>query len=89
MAYSIDVPPRVEHALDELDGSTYRRIRKVVDALGQDPRPPRCKKLGGSIYRIRVGDWRVIYAVFDDMRLVQLIRVVRRSERTYKGLPRA
>ena len=79
----------MEHSLDELDDSTYRRIRKVVETLSQEPRPPRCKKLGGSIYRIRIGDWRVIYAVFDDIRLVQLIRVVRKNERTYKDLPRA
>lgn len=86
-AYRIDVPPAVEKSLDALDEKAFARIDKIAAALSLDPRPPGCKKLGGSVYRVRMGDWRLIYAVFDRQRWVQLIRLARRSGRTYKHIP--
>jgi len=55
-----------------------------VEDLGDDPRPPGTKKLSGSpLWRIRVGDVRVIYSVWDAQQLVVITRVARRNESTY------
>lgn len=86
MPYRIDLPPKVRKVLDGLDERTFRRLDKEVLRLKDAPRHPGCVKLEGNLYRVRAGDWRIIYAVFDDRRLVQLVRVVRRSEATYRGL---
>ena len=86
LSYRIDLPSRVEKALGGLEKGVYRLVEKAIDSLAKNPRPPACKKLGGSFYRLRIRKWRVVYAVFDKEKLVQLIRLVRRSERTYKNL---
>ena len=86
MPYRIDLPPRVQKALDRLDARTFLQIDKALRPLQDDPRPVGCKKLEGDIYRVRSGDWRIIYAVYDSERLVQIVRVVRRSERTYRRI---
>ena len=54
--------------------------------LRTEPRPSGCQKLTGAAngYRIRVGDFRVIYAVLDDQRIVKIGRILRRSEATYQ-----
>ena len=67
------------------DRSAYERIRAAVEALGQTPRPTGCVKLSGTddLYRLRIGDWRVIYRVDDAAREVVVAKVARRSEQTY------
>ena len=86
MAYRIDLPAKVQKVLDSLDERTFRQLDKEIIRLRDDPRPPGSRKLEDYVYRVRTGDWRVIYAVFDAERLVQIIRVARRSEKTYRGL---
>lgn len=58
----------------------------AIWALGQNPRPPGAKKIRGPIYRIRVGDGRIIYAAFDRDKLVIVGKVERRGKRTYEGV---
>ncbi|MDQ7858548.1 MAG: type II toxin-antitoxin system RelE/ParE family toxin [Armatimonadota bacterium] len=62
-----------------------RRIISRVEALATDPRPPGCVKLQGAadLWRVRVGEYRVIYAIDDDQRLVD-IRVVRHRSDAYR-----
>ena len=60
-----------------------------IDALADDPRPPGgepVKAATRGTYRVRVGDYRVIYTVLDDEQVVVVARVARRGEHTYKGL---
>ena len=87
MAYTIEFRPAARQAVDRLDDAVFRRISPRIDALSYDPRPPRCVKLAGhdSLYRIRVGDWRVVYAVNDDRRIVTVTIVAHRRE-SYRGL---
>jgi mRNA interferase RelE/StbE len=59
------------------------RIDIILDRLSANPRPPGNRKIDGNIYRIRSGDWRVIYAVFDKNNLVLVGRIAKRSEDTY------
>ncbi len=55
-------------------------------ALADDPYPPGALQLERDVYRIRVGNYRVIYKVFENEKLVLIGRVARRNEATYKGL---
>jgi mRNA interferase RelE/StbE len=64
--------------LEGLEATVARRIIARVEALTTDPRPHGCVKLQGAadLWRIRVGDYRVVYAIDDNERLVD-VRVVR------------
>ncbi len=59
-----------------------RRIGAVIDRLSQDPRPPGVRKLVGHerLYRIRVGQYRVVYEVDDKEQLVRVTRIRHRRE---------
>jgi mRNA interferase RelE/StbE len=59
-----------------------------VQALADDPRPPDIVQLEQNVYRLRVGDYRVIYRVLDEERIILIGRIVRRSESTYRNLRR-
>jgi mRNA interferase RelE/StbE len=57
------------------------RILGRIEALRDDPRPPGCEKLTGrELYRVRQGDWRIVYSVDDDRIVVEVIRVGHRGE---------
>jgi mRNA interferase RelE/StbE len=57
------------------------RVAGAIDGLANDPRPPGTAKLvGRDDYRIRVGDYRIVYAVDDDARLVLIARIAHRRE---------
>jgi mRNA interferase RelE/StbE len=59
-----------------------KRIVSAVEALGLDPFPHGCTKLTGSerAYRIRIGDYRVIYEVIDDVLIIEVIKVGHRRD---------
>ncbi len=58
-----------------------RRILRRIQALGENPRPPGSEKLAGQeSYRIRQGDYRVIYTVDDDLVIVEIVRVGHRRD---------
>jgi len=59
-----------------------RRVGAVIDRLSQDPRPPGVRKLVGHerLYRIRVGQYRVVYAVDDKEQLIRVTRIRHRRE---------
>jgi mRNA interferase RelE/StbE len=75
---------RVKQQLKLIPKANLARIGTAVEALSQDPRPPGSIQLQTNIYRIRVGNYRVIYKVYDDQKLILIGRVVRRSESTYR-----
>ncbi|HEV8024711.1 MAG TPA: type II toxin-antitoxin system RelE/ParE family toxin [Candidatus Nanopelagicales bacterium] len=54
----------------------------ALDLLASDPRPPRCVALTGveSVYRVRVGDYRVLYSIDDEIRIISVIRIGHRRE---------
>jgi mRNA interferase RelE/StbE len=58
----------------------------ALRTLAEDPRSSGSEKLHDTIYRIRVGEWRVIYAVDDANHVVNVEGIRRRSEDTYKGI---
>ncbi len=64
------------------DVSLRDRIEREIMALGDDPRPAGVKKLAGyrDLWRIRVGDWRVVYRIGDGRLVVVIVTVAKRSE---------
>ncbi len=82
MPYTIDFRPAAASALERLPWPTQARIRKAIDALAHQPFPPGVKKLRGpeGWYRIRVGDYRVVYDVQHERLVVLVVRVAHRRE---------
>lgn len=80
--YSLEIKSSAQKELDALDDALFSRIDRKILALAENPRPPACKKLRGykDQWRIRVGDWRVLYVVDDATKLVSITRVAHRRE---------
>lgn len=68
--------------LESFDAYIVNRIVPKIEALAKQPRPAGCRKLKGekNLWRIRIGDYRVVYAVYDDERRVDIIAVRNRSK---------
>ena len=81
--YQLKLTSRAQHQPDKLPAKDLGRIVAAIQQLGDNPRPSGTKKLRGPIYRIRAGDWRIIYAVFNKDNLVVVGKIARRSEDTY------
>jgi mRNA interferase RelE/StbE len=81
-AYRVALIPRAERDLAALPREAQARIDARILALSQDPRPPGVKKLQGEegFYRIRVGDYRIVYSVDDRDLLVLVVRIASRGE---------
>jgi len=74
---------RVEKEIAELPQQARDRVIEAIRKLAEDPRPRGARKLVGEIggaWRIRVGDWRVIYDVDEDERLVIILAALHRRE---------
>jgi mRNA interferase RelE/StbE len=84
--YKIDLPKRVIKQLDKVPNRDYPSISKAIQNLTEIPRPTGCKKLLESFYRMRIGDFRIIYWVDDKNKSIVITKVERRKERTYKHL---
>ena len=65
-----------------LSQQAQQRITAALRKLRDDPRPPDCRQLSGSegVYRIRIGDYRVIYTVENDILLVLVVKVGHRGD---------
>lgn len=72
--------------LDKLSETEYKRLDEEIVKLGADPRPHGYTKLHSQVFRVRVGDWRIIYVVDDAARRVVVSQVKRRAKDTYKKL---
>ncbi|MFC3480579.1 type II toxin-antitoxin system RelE family toxin [Kocuria carniphila] len=82
MSYTIRYVPSAAKAIRKLDKPTARRLLNAIGALASDPRPPGCIQLkgGNGEFRIRIGDYRVVYEVQDDELVVLMLRVGHRRE---------
>jgi len=72
--YALTFRPAALRALRKLDRQIAERIKIATEALRDDPRPSGAKMLTGShgLWRIRIGDYRVVYTVDDQQRLVRV-----------------
>jgi mRNA interferase RelE/StbE len=80
--YRVEFERQAAKALAELPLDTQRRLARAIDSLARDPRPTGCKKLegGDDLFRIRVGDYRVIYQVIGRQLLVLVLKVGHRRD---------
>jgi mRNA interferase RelE/StbE len=84
--YQVSIRRRAEKQLDSVPYVDHPRIVKAMLALEDDPRPRGCRKLFDDIYRIRVGDYRVIYKIDDEHKEVVVGKVACRREDTYRAI---
>jgi len=80
--YRVLLERGAEKDLSRLSGKLHDRIISALQALANNPRPPGCRKLAGSKndWRIRVADYRIIYEIADEIRVVRVNRVRHRRE---------
>ena len=80
--YRVLLERGAEKDLDRLSSEIHHRMIAAIRALATNPRPSGCRKLAGSKndWRIRVGDYRVIYEIADETRFVRVNRVRHRRE---------
>lgn len=82
MTYRIEFAKAATKAYDKLSTSRRRLIDKKIDDLANNPRPRGCKKLSGNaeFYRIRSGDYRILYQIADRQLLVLVVKLGHRRD---------
>jgi len=84
--YRVEIERRAVKALARLPRQDRIRVAAVIDDLADDPRPAGCtpvRTAEAGTYRVRVGDYHVVYVVLDRERVVIVTKVAKRSEDTY------
>ena len=87
MQYTVIIKPTAVKRLDKLPRPVRRRVLDALDELRANPRPAGCVKLAGdeNLWRIRVGDYRVVYEIHDDSLIVLVLRIAHRRDVYRKG----
>jgi mRNA interferase RelE/StbE len=82
MEYRVLILPRAQRQIESFPLQTRKRISDAIDSLEKNPRPSGVKKLkgDGELYRLRVGDCRIIYAIQDDELLVIVVNAGHRKD---------
>jgi mRNA interferase RelE/StbE len=80
--YRLELAKSAERDWARLPAAIQERVTKAIDRLAANPRPPGIKKLQGSLnlWRIRVGDFRVIYSIDDQERVVDISHIRNRRD---------
>lgn len=87
--YRLEVSPAADRDLGKLkqriQRNDFERLQAAVRDLANEPRPPGVRKIKGAenAYRIRAGNYRVVYEIYDKQNLVVILQVSRRTETTY------
>ena len=87
MKFEIHLSSRSHKFLKRVDRTTYDRIVRKIEALANDPFLSDAKKIMGSkekIYRVREGDYRILYEIYQDKNAVLIVNIDKRS-RIYEG----
>jgi mRNA interferase RelE/StbE len=81
MAYSLKFSKQAFKDLEKINEPFYSKIKQAVNALAENPRPYGYRKLTGMTgYRIRVADYRVIYDIFDQELVIDIITLGNRKD---------
>ena len=84
--YKVEVRRRAQRALDKLPKSDFQTVVAAMKDLAQTPRPRGIEKVKNTgLWRIRQGDYRIVYAIDDNEQLVTVVRVGHRRE-IYRSL---
>jgi mRNA interferase RelE/StbE len=87
MAYTIEYASEIRKEISRLPKNIQHRVDKTILALAETPRPAGCIKLAGQtdLYRVRVGDYRIVYGIYDGRKIVIILIVAHRRD-VYRGL---
>ena len=82
MTYRVEVVAAAARQLRKLDRSAQRRVQAATELLADEPRPSGAKKLvgGNGEWRVRTGDYRIVYEIHDNVLVVLVIAVGHRRE---------
>ena len=82
MTYAVKIAPAAERQLRKLDAPVRRRIQAAIDLLSAEPRPSKAIQLvgGAGEWRVRTGDYRIIYEIHEDHLIVLVLRLGHRRE---------
>ena len=81
MVYSVNFTKQAIKQLEKINEPFFSNLKFAISNLAKNPRPQGYKKLKGRVgYRIRVGDYRVIYEIFDKMLVVDIITIGHRKD---------
>ena len=80
--YAVEVKLAARKELDGLPDTVLARVVRHIESLGDLPRPAGCKKLKGyrDQWRIRIGDWRVVYLIDETLKRVSIVRIAHRRD---------
>jgi mRNA interferase RelE/StbE len=80
--YGVEIKPSARRELEKLNNTLIARLAKKIKSLGTNPRPAGCRKLRGykDFWRVRVGNYRVVYIIDDDAKMVSITRIAHRKE---------
>jgi mRNA interferase RelE/StbE len=80
-SYRIEIKRSAAKELEQLPPKDRQRVATRIQALASDPRPPGAEKLSGQErYRVRQGDFRILYEIFDDLILVIVVKIGNRRD---------
>jgi mRNA interferase RelE/StbE len=82
MTYAVALSPAAARQLRKLDPQARRRVQAAIELVAIEPRPPAATQLvgGGGEWRVRTGDYRIIYEIEDDQLLVLVLTVGHRRD---------
>ena len=81
--YTIIYQASAEKELNQLSLADYKKVRRLIDSLAENPFPHGCLKLEGfdsKLYRIRKGDYRIIYSVEHQIVTVTILKIAHRKD---------
>lgn len=83
MLYQIEYTPSARKELEQLDYTVFKKVKKAIDSLAKNPFPHGSLKLEVTkekLYRIRKGDYRIIYAVNHNIITITILKIAHRSD---------
>ena len=80
-SYSVEIKRSAAKEIEALPPKDRRRVVTKIEGLSRNPRPPGCEKLSGQEkYRLRQGDYRILYEIIDQRLLLTVVRVGNRRD---------
>jgi mRNA interferase RelE/StbE len=81
LTYRLVIAKQAKKTLEKLDARSLNRVRIALDLLAENPRPPKSLKLSGMDgYRVRVGDYRILYEIQDELIIVFVFRIAHQRD---------
>ncbi len=89
MPYRLRIPKSVQAEIGRLPGNVRQRVKRAIAGLAFEPRPENATELEDELagfWRLKLDDYRIIYTIADDLIVIEIVRVGKRTPKTYVGL---